>query len=70
MTPINLTGITLGQAGYALSKHIPSMRRGFTISTAYGEIEIPEEHAKAFADRLESKLERAAQRLTREQAHG
>ena len=35
---------------YFLSKCLPDMERGFSISTTYGEFDIPAEDAKAFID--------------------
>ena len=35
---------------YSLLKRVPDMERGFSISTSYGQIEIPAEYAKAFVD--------------------
>ena len=33
---------------YALSKQVPAMERGFTISTSYGDIEVDAEDAEQF----------------------
>ena len=38
------------EIAYSLAKRVPDMERGFSISTSYGEIEIPAEYAKAFVD--------------------
>ncbi|WP_426161648.1 hypothetical protein [Pseudoduganella sp. R-34] len=38
------------RASYALSKQVPDMKRGFTISTSYGEIEVSPEEAAAFTE--------------------
>jgi len=33
-------------AGYALNRHVPSMARGFTIGTNYGELTITADEAR------------------------
>ena len=38
------------EIAYSLAKRVADMERGFSISTSYGEIEIPAEYAKAFVD--------------------
>lgn len=38
------------RVSYALSKQVPAMERGFTISTSYGDIEVSQEEAAAFAE--------------------
>ena len=38
------------ELAYSLAKRVPDMERGFSISTSYGEIEIPAAYAKAFVD--------------------
>lgn len=43
---------------YDLSKKVPDMRRGFTIETRYGSIEVGPDDAEAFARLVEVMLER------------
>ena len=36
------------EVSYALNRHVPSMERGFTIATAYGELLIEDQDAAPF----------------------
>ncbi|GHU31583.1 hypothetical protein FACS189497_12530 [Betaproteobacteria bacterium] len=51
---MNTTTNQLAQAEicYALSKHIRDMKRGFTIHTNYGDLEIEPKHAARIASIL------------------
>lgn len=55
---------------YDLAKKVPDMRRGFRIETNYGEIDIDEADAKAFADLVERLLTKKLNALRGGDEHG
>lgn len=55
---------------YDLAKKVPDMRRGFRIETNYGEIDIDEADAKAFADLVERLLTNKLNALQGGAEHG
>jgi len=55
---------------YDLAKKVPDMRRGFRIETNYGEIDIDEVDAKAFADLAERLLTKKLTSLQGGAEHG
>ncbi len=55
---------------YDLAKKVPDMRRGFRIETNYGEIDIDEADAKAFADLAERLLTKKLNALKGGTEHG
>ncbi len=61
------------QLKYALSKQVPDMSRGFTITTCYGEINIDPEYAEPFRNLafevLQYQLNRHMTRSTDESAN-
>lgn len=52
---------------YALSKMVPDMARGFSISTNYGELWIEPKDAQPFVEQMEALLEK---RLAEVRAEG
>ena len=48
----------IDQISYALSKQVPDMLRGFTISTNYGDLHISAKDASPFAARAKGLLEK------------
>lgn len=48
--------MTFNEIGYALSKQVPDMRRGFAIQTRYGDVIIAPEDAAPFVAALETML--------------
>lgn len=48
---------------YSFAKRVPDMMRGFTITTCYGEINIPAEHAAPFCNLVSHSLQQELDKI-------
>ena len=60
----------LDRLAYDLAKKVPDMKRGFTISTSYGDLYVWDEDAELFAALAERQLKRKFAALQAEVGHG